>query len=155
MVARQVASRLAEMEEKAEEWMRASETRGDGNPNVPLWLSLPWCVEEPRPQMTPTASSQPLLLLTNAASSDYISSSPGVGSIPSAVLDGGGGCDDRQDDKNKPKWIQQPAPVSLSAVQGAAHHVPQQRPRILISYKESDPALERMRLQAAIFAQCC
>ena len=35
-----VEQRLAEMEEKAEEWMKSSPV-GDGNPNTPLWLTVP------------------------------------------------------------------------------------------------------------------
>ena len=34
-----VEQRLAEMEEKAEEWMKSSPV-GDGNPNTPLWLTV-------------------------------------------------------------------------------------------------------------------
>ena len=94
-----VQQRLAEMEENAEEWMRQSSV-GDGQPNLPLWLTLPWC--------------------DNAA-------------------------DDGADEQMSEVY---PKITVLSGTERASQ-------RMLISYPESDPRLERMRMEATIFAQCC
>ena len=90
-----VRQRLAEMEANAEEWMRQSSI-GDGHPNLPLWLTLPWC---------DTAATEEV-------------------------------------DEAYPKIT----------MLGGAERTSQ---RMLISYPERDPRLERMRMEATIFAQCC
>lgn len=95
-----VRQRLAEMEENAEEWMRQSSI-GDGQPNLPLWLTLPWC--------------------DNASGEDVVGALPAEGQPKITIWSG-------------PQRVSQ---------------------RMLISYPESDPRLERMRMEAAIFAQCC
>jgi hypothetical protein len=95
-----VRQRLAEMEENAEEWMRQSSV-GDGCPNLPLWLTLPWCDRAEGEMADETARSE----------------------IPEVTLLGGA--------------------------------APRASRRQLISYPENDPRLERMRMEAAIFAQCC
>ena len=88
------------MEENAEEWMRQSSV-GDGQPNLPLWLTLPWC---------------------DTATGDEV-----------------------QEDLAK-----DPVP-NITVVHGAQRA----SQRMLISFPESDPRLERMRMEATIFAQCC
>jgi hypothetical protein len=94
-----VRQRLAQMEENAEEWMRQSSV-GDGQPNLPLWLTLPWC--------------------------DMATGEEADEELPEAY----------------------PKITVLSGVERASQ-------RMLISYPESDPRLERMRMEATIFAQCC
>ena len=94
-----VRQRLAEMEENAEEWMRQSSI-GDGQPNLPLWLTLPWC---------------------DMATGE-------------------------EADEEPPE--EYPKITVLSGVERSSQ-------RMLISYPESDPRLERMRMEATIFAQCC
>jgi hypothetical protein len=100
-----VRERLAQMAQHADEWMRTS-TQGDGHPNLPLWLTLPWCVSDDDD-------------------------------------DGGGGGGGSGGQRRPPQQEQEGVPRG------------RRLPRLLISFKETDPQLEIMRMQAAIFAQCC
>lgn len=109
-----VKQRLSEMEANAEEWMKMSSI-GDGDPNNPLWLTLPWCAEDELVDEEDGVEA-------SAGASSWADETPVI-----TMLSGGS---------------------SSGAAQRASR-------RMLISYPESNPRLEEMRIQAAIFAQCC
>ena len=83
-----------------------------GDPNVPIWLTIPWCAEDEL---------------------EY----------------------DESVAQETESWADETPVITMlsgSSSSGAAQRASR---RMLISFPETNPRLEAMRIEAAIFAQCC